>query len=123
MTEKIAASEKNETWSIETLPLGKKPISRKWVYQVKYNADGSIQRYKTWSVIRGDHQVGGDYNETRAPVVEIMSVHIFLSVEVARGWKLHQMDVNNAFLHGDLEEEVFMKLPPGFHYSDSNEVC
>ena len=75
-------------------------------------------------MIRGDHQDEGfDYNETFAPVAKMTSVRIFLSVTVAKGWELYQKDVNNASLHSDLEEEVFMKLPPRFSSEDPNKVC
>jgi len=75
-------------------------------------------------VIRGDHQVEGiDYNETFALVAKMTSVRCFLSVAAAKGWELHQLDVNNAFLHGDPHEEVYMKLSPGFHPSGSNKMC
>jgi len=61
--------------------------------------------------VQGDQQVEGfDYHETFAPVAKMVSVHFFLSIAIARGWELHQMDVNKAFLHGDLDEEVYMSL-------------
>ena len=90
MAEEIEALEKNATWSLEDLPVGKKPISCKWVYRVKYNTDESIQRYKARLVIHGDHKVEGfDNNETFAPVAKMTSVRIFLSVVIAKGWELH----------------------------------
>jgi len=66
---------------------------------------------------------GFNFTETFAPVAKMSSVRTFLSVPVARGWELHQMGVNNAFLHGDLEEDLYMRLPPGFSSSNSNMVC
>ena len=124
MHEEITALENNGTWKIVDLPSNKKPISCKWVYRVKYNSDGSVQRYKARLVVRGDHQIEGlDYNETFAAVAKMTSVRCFLSIVVAKGWELHQMDVNNAFLHGDLDEEVYMRLPPGFKTVGANKVC
>lgn len=123
MRKEIDALEKNGTWVLEDLPHGKKAIGCKWVYKIKYNSDGTIERYKARLVILGNNQVAGiDYNETFAPVAKMVSVRVFLAVAVIRNWELHQMDVHNAFLHGDLDEEVYMKLPPGF-YGSRGKVC
>lgn len=74
-------------------------------------------------MVRGDAQVVGlDYTDTYAPVAKLTSVQVFLSVVVIKGWELHQIDVNNAFLHGDLQEEVYMRLPQGFLTSHPNKV-
>ena len=90
MVEEIKALEEDQTWVVVDLPPDKKPISCKWVYRVKYNSDGSLQRYKARLVIRGDRQVEGfDYTETFAPVEKIISVRCFLVVAVAKGWDLH----------------------------------
>jgi len=124
MSEEIKALEENHTWAIEDLPPRKKPISSKWVYKVKYKSDGTIERFKACLVVRGDHQLEGfDFNETFSLVAKMSSVRTFLLVAAARGCELHQMFVNNAFLHGNLEEEFFMHLPPGFSSSSPTKVC
>ncbi|KAK9190783.1 hypothetical protein WN943_019393 [Citrus x changshan-huyou] len=124
MAKEIDALEQNETWTLADLPLGKKAIGCKWVYRIKYHSDGSIERCKARLVILGNNQIEGvDYNETFAPVAKMVSVRTLLAVAVARDWELHQMDVHNAFLHGDLAEEVYMQLPPGFSTTFSGKVC
>ena len=124
MAKEIQLLETNHTCTLVNLPFGKKPISCKWVQRVKYNSDGSIQRHKARLVIHGDLPIEGfDYNETLAPVAKMTSVYCFLAVAVAKVWGLHHLDVNNAFLHGCLGEEFYMKLPPGFSYKGQNQVC
>ena len=124
MSKEIEALELNNTWTLAELPVNKRPINCKWVYKVKYNSDGSVERYKARLVIRGDQQIEGfDYGETFAPVAKMTSVRCFIAVAATKGWDLHQMDVHNAFLHGDLDEEVYMTLPPGYRASYHNQVC
>ncbi|PKI51032.1 hypothetical protein CRG98_028581 [Punica granatum] len=124
MAEEIKALEANGTWTIERLPPGKRPIDCRWVYKIKRRANGSIERYKARLVAKGFTQIEGvDFHETFAPVAKLVTVRCLLAVAVAKGWEIHQMDVNNAFLHGDLDEEVYMHLPPGYSSSRQGIVC
>ena len=96
-----------------------------WVYTVKQKADDSIERYKARLVAKGfTHIYGVDYQETFAVVAKMNSVRILLSLAVNLDWSLHQFDVKNAFLHGDLAEEVYMDIPPWFADAKSKgKVC
>ena len=116
MDAEIKALEANNTWTFTSLPPGKKPIGCKWVYWVKYKLDGSVERYKTRLVAKGFTQKKGlDYIDTFSPMAKMVFVKCVLVVAVVKGWFLSKLDVNNAFLHGDLHEKVFMSLPLGFH--------
>lgn len=124
MDKEIAALEKNNTWTLTRLPFRKIPIGRKWVYRIKYNPNGTIERYKARLVAKRYTQKKGlNYSETFSPMTKSISVRMVLALVAMKGWFLHQMDVNNAFLHGDLIEEVYMSLPLGFHSKGENLVC
>ncbi|RVW73210.1 Retrovirus-related Pol polyprotein from transposon RE2 [Vitis vinifera] len=124
MHEEIRALEENGTWTLEPLPKGKRALGSQWVYRTKYFSNGDIERLKSRLVVLGNHQeVGIDYHETFSPVAKMTTMRAFLAIAASKNWELHQMDVHNAFLHGDLEEKVYMKLPPGFERSDPNLVC
>ena len=125
MDKEIEALEINDTWTLTPLPPGKAPIGCKWVYRIKYLPDGTIERYKACLVAKGlTQKLGLDYSETFSPVAKSVFVRIVLSLAAVKGWFLHQMDVNNAFLHGNLVEDVYMCLPPGFHgKGEKNLVC
>ncbi|XP_019057023.1 PREDICTED: uncharacterized protein LOC109116315 [Tarenaya hassleriana] len=107
MTEELAALEKNGTWEMTDLPPGKQAVGCKWVFKIKYRSDGTIERHKARLVAKGYTQTyGDDYNETFAPVAKLPTVRVLLSLAVNLDWQLWQMDVKNAFLQGDLEEEI-----------------
>ncbi|CAI0405618.1 unnamed protein product [Linum tenue] len=126
MREEQDALEENHTWDVVPLPKNKRAIGNKWVYKDKYRPDGTLERHKARLVAKGFTQVYGiDFLDTYSPVAKINSVKALLAVAASKGWFLDQMDVSNAFLHGDLEEEVYMVLPPGDPRANSPEnlVC
>ena len=125
MQEEMRALKKNDTWDFVDLPNGKRAVGCKWVFTIKHKADGSVERYKARLVAKGFTQTYGiDYKETFAPVAKMNSIRVLISLAANQDWPLHQLDVKNAFLHGDLEEEVYMELPPGLKLPASNgKVC
>ncbi|RVW37266.1 Retrovirus-related Pol polyprotein from transposon TNT 1-94 [Vitis vinifera] len=123
--EEVRELEKNGTWEITDLPRGKKPVGCKWIFTIKYKADGNVDRYKARLVAKGFTQSYGiDYQETFAPVAKLNTVRVLLSLAANLDWSLHQLDVKNVFLNGDLEEEVYMDILAGLETtSNFNKVC
>ncbi|GAA0149724.1 transmembrane signal receptor [Lithospermum erythrorhizon] len=104
--------------------LCKRPIECKWVYKIKRKSDGSVEKYKALLVAKGFYQVETlDYFESFSPVVKSMTVRVVLTLAAANDWVLHQMNINNAFLHGYLNEEIYMLFLEGYKEDHKNKVC
>jgi len=115
MDDEIRSLKQNNTWKLTDLPAGRKPINCKWIYKIKQNAEGTIQRYKARLVAKGFSQIHGlDYDETFAPVAKFDSIRMILAIAAMEKLYIHQMDVKTAFLHGELEEDIYMTQPEGF---------
>jgi hypothetical protein len=103
------------TWELCELPPGRKPVGSRWVYRIKTNSDGSVERYKARLVAKGFSQKPHlDYTETFAPVAKFASLRTVLAIAAAEDMDVHTMDVSSAFLNGDLDEEIYMAQPEGF---------
>ncbi|KAK2390516.1 putative mitochondrial protein [Trifolium repens] len=124
MNNELDALRQNKTWIFVDAPPHVKPIGSRWVYKIKHKADGTIERYQARLVAKGYNQIEGiDFFETFSHVAKITTVRTLIALAAMNSWHLHQLDVNNAFLHGDLHEDVYMTIPQGVHHSKPNQVC
>jgi hypothetical protein len=115
MHEELENFERNQVWELVDPPPGCKPIGTKWVWRNKEGEKGEVVRNRSRLVAQGFSQNEGiDYEETIALVARLEAIRILLAFYVAKGFKLHQMDAKSAFLNGVLEEEVYVRQPPGF---------
>jgi len=123
MNSEICSLNENETWTLEQLPSGRKAIPCKWVYKIKQNPDGSIDRYKARLVIKGCSQRKGvDYGQTFSHVVRASSIRALIGIAASQKMVLTQFDVSTAFLYGQLEEEIYMEQSECFN-DGSERVC
>ena len=110
MMEEYSSIMKNDVWEVVPRPEGKSIVTSRWLYKIKHVADGSIEKFKARFVARGfSHVEGVDYEETFALVARYISVRSIISSAAKMGWKIHQMDMNIAFLNGFIPEEVYIE--------------
>ncbi|KAL0433957.1 UNVERIFIED_CONTAM: Retrovirus-related Pol polyprotein from transposon RE1 [Sesamum latifolium] len=123
MKAELDALHKNNTWDITPLPKDKRAIGCRWIYKLKLKADGSVDKYKARLVAKGYNQIEGiDYVDSFSPVAKAVTVRVLLAVAASKNWLLHHVDVNNAFLHDFLEEDIYMEPPEGYQVIEGN-VC
>ena len=125
MQNEFSALINNETWELVPRRSDMNIIRSMWLFKHKFRSDGSLERYKARLVCDGrSQQVGVDYGDTFSPVVKPTTIRTVLTLALSKSWPIHQLDVTNAFLHGHLEETVYMHQPMGFHHRDyPDHVC
>ena len=105
----------NHTYELVELPKGRRALKNKWVYRLKTEDNNSKPRYKARLVVKGFSQRKGiDFEEIFSPVVKMSSIRVVLGLAASLDLEIEQLDVKTAFLHGDLEEEIYMEQPEGF---------
>ena len=127
MKAELHALEENGTWSLTTLPYGKRAVGCKWVYKLKFQVDGSLEQHKARLAAKEYTQQGVDYIDAFSLVAKLITVKLLLALAFIHSWFLVQFNVNNVFLHSDLTEEVYVSLPQGYLHEGetlpSNTVC
>ncbi|CAL1362537.1 unnamed protein product [Linum trigynum] len=125
MKKELDALHANNTWTlVPRPPPSTSVVGCRWVYTIKMNPDGTIERHKARLVAQGfTQEMGIDYSETFAPVAKMSTVRTLLAVASLQHWPLYQLDVKNAFLHGDLDEVIYMERPPGYTLGTADQVC
>ncbi|KAJ9551722.1 hypothetical protein OSB04_015767 [Centaurea solstitialis] len=125
MDAEMAAIISNYTWDLVPKPSDANIVGNRWLFRHKFDSNGHLERYKARLVAQGfSQQPGLDFDDTFSPVVKPATIRTVLSISISRNWPIHQLDVKNAFLHGDLTETVYMRQPPGYvNVSFPDHVC
>lgn len=123
INDEIDSLQLQETWTLVDLPEGKKLIGTRWVFTVKTNSEGEVTKFKARLVAQGFTQIYGiDHFETYAPVAGYNEIRVMLALAAANDMMVHQMDIKTAFLNSTLDEEVYIKSPPGFEFLAGDKV-
>jgi hypothetical protein len=125
MVEEMTTLDNNEAWDLVELLTGRNPIGNKWVFKKKLIAEGKVEKYKAQLVAKIFSQVEGiDFGEIVSLVAKLTSIRFMLSIVVVFDFEVEQMDVKTSLLHGDMEEEIYMKQLEGFVVKGKKElVC
>ena len=118
--QRLRPLQKNKTWELVDLPEGAKPIGLKWIFKIKRNSDGSINKHKSRLV--GKYYIqrhGIDFEEVFAPIAHIETFRFIIALAASNGWEVHQLDVKTTFLHRELKEDVYVTQPKVFVVSGS----
>jgi len=124
MKQEYEAHLNNKTWDLVPLPKYRQIVGCKWVFRIKENVDRTVNRFKARLVAKGFHQIAGcDFNETFSPVIKPITIRLVITLALTNKWDLFQLDANNVFLNGHLEETIYMQQPQGFESSNRTLVC
>lgn len=123
MNEEFKAFERHKVWELTKLPEGKKAVGSKWIYKIKYNEDGTVNKYKARLVAQGFSQkFGVDYDEVYAPVAKTTTLRTLLTIAGRRNMVVKHLDIETAYLNGDLSHEVYLKQPKGYEQENEEHV-
>ena len=118
----IEAIKNNGMWELTELHKGAKKVGVKWIYKTKFNENGEVDKYKARLVAKGyTQQQGVDYTEVFAHVARMEKIQLLAALAAQRGWTIYQLDVKSTFLHGELNEVVFVEQPCGYVQKGNEE--
>lgn len=124
MDAELEALERNHTWEVVDLLPGKSTVGCTWKFKLMFNADGTLNTPKSHLVAQVFTQIEGlDYHDSFSPVAKWITIRVFLHIATVNAWSVQQVDINNAFLHGYLKEEIYIRPPPGYTKFKEGQVC
>lgn len=124
MQAKSSTLERTNTCELVNLPPHIKSICCRWIYKIKLRVNGSTRRFKVRMISKGYNQIKGlNYFDTYSHVAKLIIIKLVIALTTIKNWFIHQLYVNNIFLHGELQEDIYMFGPPYITPSKLNKVC